>query len=103
MSAHSEGHAGAGNRFYLAVWGWLLGLTGVEIFLAYLQLPSVPMLTLLMGLSIVKAALIMSYFMHLRFERLRLVLTLVPALVIAISLLFVFYPDSLRILELGQP
>ena len=102
MSAHSEGHTGAGNRLYLAVWGWLLGLTGVEIFLAYLQLPPVPMLTLLMGLSIVKAALIMSYFMHLRFERLRLALTLVPALVIAISLLFVFYPDSLRILELGR-
>ena len=103
MSEHSEEHAGAGTKLYLFVWGWLLGLTAVEVFLAYLQMPPVPMLTLLMGLSIVKAALIMSYFMHLRFERLRLVLTLVPALVITICLLFVFYPDSLRILELGQP
>jgi cytochrome c oxidase subunit 4 len=103
MSAHSEEHAGAGTKLYLFVWGWLLGLTAVEVFLAYLQMPPVPMLTLLMGLSIVKAALIMAYFMHLRFERLRLVLTLVPALVITICLLFVFYPDSLRILELGQP
>jgi cytochrome c oxidase subunit 4 len=103
MSAHSEEHAGAGTKLYLVVWSGLLGLTAVEVFLAYLQMSPVPMLTLLMGLSIVKAALIMAYFMHLRFERLRLVLTLVPALVIAISLLFVFYPDSLRILELGQP
>jgi hypothetical protein len=34
--------------------------------------------------------------MHLRFERLSLVMTLVPALVICICLLFVFFPDSFR-------
>jgi cytochrome c oxidase subunit 4 len=54
------------------------------------------MLTILVGLSIIKAALIVAYFMHLRFERLSLVLTLVPMLVICICLLFVFFPDSFR-------
>jgi hypothetical protein len=34
--------------------------------------------------------------MHLRFERLSLVMTLVPALVICICLLLVFFPDSFR-------
>jgi hypothetical protein len=34
--------------------------------------------------------------MHLRFERLSLVLTLVPMLVICICLLLVFFPDSFR-------
>jgi cytochrome c oxidase subunit IV len=54
------------------------------------------MLTILIGLSIVKAALIVAYFMHLRFERLSLVLTLVPMLVVCICLLLVFFPDSFR-------
>ena len=58
------------------------------------------MLTILMGLSIIKAALIVAYFMHLRFERLSLVLTLVPMLIVCICLLFVFFPDSFRSLNL---
>src|SRR2546428_9850070 len=38
-------------------------------------------LTSLLGLSIIKAALIIAYFMHLKFERLSLFLTLFPMLV----------------------
>jgi cytochrome c oxidase subunit 4 len=89
------------NRLYLMVWTGLLVLTIVEVILAYLQFPVLAMLTLLMGLSLLKAGLIMAYFMHLRFERLSLTLTLIPALVICIALLMIFFPDSLRLLELG--
>jgi hypothetical protein len=39
--------------------------------------------------------------MHLRFERLSLVLTLVPALVLCICLILIFFfPDSARLHEL---
>jgi cytochrome c oxidase subunit 4 len=54
------------------------------------------MLTVLIGLSVIKAALIIAYFMHLRFERLSLVLTLMPALVMCLILLLIFFPDSFR-------
>ena len=91
----------AGTRLYMTVWGGLLGLTALEVILAYQNLPLGVMLSMLMALSVVKAALIMAYFMHLRFERLNLVLTLVPALVMVISLFFMFFPDSFRILKLG--
>jgi cytochrome c oxidase subunit 4 len=100
MSSHAtdtEEHFAGSNRLFLSVWGWLLLLTGFEVFLGYMQLPVVYMLVILMGASIVKAALIVAYFMHLRFERLNLVLTIIPALVIAICLmLLVFFPDSFR-------
>src|SRR5262245_25301082 len=98
MSAHAEPHehfAGS-NRLFVSVWVWLLALTGFEVFLGYKQLPIIYMLVILMGVSIIKAALIVAYFMHLRFERLNLVLTIVPALVICICLLLVFFPDSFR-------
>jgi cytochrome c oxidase subunit IV len=102
MSAHAETeeHFAGSNRLFMSVWIWLLVLTAFEVFLGYIHLPVVYMLVILMGASIIKAALIVAYFMHLRFERLNLVLTIVPAVVICICLLLVFFPDSFRSREL---
>jgi cytochrome c oxidase subunit 4 len=98
--AHAEPeeviHFAGSNRLFSMVWVWLLVLTGGEVFLGYINLPVVYMLVILMGASIVKAALIVAYFMHLRFERINLILTIVPAVVICICLLLVFFPDSFR-------
>ena len=98
MSTHieSQEHFAGSNKLFISVWGWLLLLTGLEVFLGYIHLPVPYMLVILMGASIIKAALIVAYFMHLRFERLNLILTIVPALVICICLLLVFFPDSFR-------
>src|SRR5436853_5047158 len=98
MSAHAESHehfAGT-NRLFISVWVWLLALTGFEVFLGYIRLPVTYMLVILMGASIIKAALIVAYFMHMRFERLNLVMTIVPAVVICVCLLLIFFPDSFR-------
>lgn len=89
-------HFDGTTRLFLSILAWLLGLTGIEVFLAYKQVPITIMLTILIGLSLIKAALIIAYFMHLRFERLTLVLTLIPALVMCLCLLMIFFPDSLR-------
>jgi cytochrome c oxidase subunit IV len=99
MATHAEGeheHFAGSNKLFISVWFWLLLLTGVEVFLGYVHLDFRLMLTILIGLSVIKAALIVAYFMHLRFERLSLVLTLVPMLVVCICLLLVFFPDSFR-------
>ena len=96
MSEHVEEHFAGSNKLFISIWIWLVVLTAIEVFLAYKPMSVVLMLTILMGLSIVKAALIVAYFMHLKFERLSLVLTIVPMLVVCICLLFVFFPDALR-------
>lgn len=98
MSAHVEEHehfAGS-NKLFTSIWVWLVLLTLIEIGLAYRPMSTLLMLSILLGLSIIKAALIVAYFMHLKFERLSLILTIVPMLVICICLLFVFFPDSFR-------
>jgi cytochrome c oxidase subunit IV len=46
---------------------------------------------------VLKAGLIMAYFMHLRFERFTLVLTLIPATIFCIGMMTVIFPDSLRL------
>jgi cytochrome c oxidase subunit 4 len=92
-----EVHFAGSTQVFMIVWGGLLVLTIIEIVLAYFPLKSLlVMLAILLGLSIIKAALIIAWFMHLKFERLSLILTLVPMLVICICLLFVFFPDSFR-------
>src|SRR5437773_2309206 len=99
MSAHAEEaiheHA-VGIPALIKVWVALLALTGIEVFLAYEQVPTLIMLTALVGLSIIKAALIIAYFMHLKFERFSLFLTLFPMLIFCILLMLVFMPDSMR-------
>ncbi|HWP84056.1 MAG TPA: cytochrome C oxidase subunit IV family protein [Terriglobia bacterium] len=98
-----HGHAEGSTRLYLSVWIILLALSVVEVYLGYIHLSVGLMLVLLMGLSLIKAGMIIAYFMHLRFERASLVWTLLPMWIIVTCLLFVFFPDSFRALELRFP
>ena len=62
MSTHTEEvpHVGATTMTFAKVWIVLLILTGAEVLLAYEQVPTMIMLTILVGLSVIKAALIVS-------------------------------------------
>ena len=95
-----QAHAEGSTRTFMIVWFWLLALTGVEVYLGYRQLELKLMLVLLMGLSVIKAALIIAYFMHLRYERPSMAFALMPALVMVIVLMNIFLPDSLRLLHM---
>ncbi len=98
MSDHSESH----SALFIKVWVALLVLTLVEILLAYIQFGQVAMVTMLMGLSLVKTALIMAYFMHLKFDKPALSWILcVPMVACLLIMVGYFFPDSYRILEFG--
>jgi len=102
MEAHVETHAGS-DKQNVVIWGVLLGLTAIEVLLAYEQVNLLLMLIILMGASIVKAALIVAYFMHLKFERLSLILTIVPTVVVLLCLFAILFPDSHRARVLRPP
>ncbi len=96
---HGESHGGM--RLMYIVWVWLIVLTVAEVLLAYFQVPLTVMLLLLIGMSLIKSVLIMAYFMHLRFDRASLTWTLIPAMVICILLMCIFFPDSVRLGSIG--
>ncbi len=98
-----HGAHGGSNRENVIVWGGLLALTAIEVFLAYIQINATLMLIILMGASIIKAALIVAYFMHLKFERLSLILTIVPTIVVLLCLFAILFPDSFRLHNLRPP
>jgi caa(3)-type oxidase subunit IV len=95
-----EHRAHSHTPFYI-VWGVLLGITAVEVGLAYQRLQPVRMLSILLALSIVKAALIISWFMHMRYEVTHMRRLMMAALCVCLVLMCVFFPDAFRILHLG--
>lgn len=96
-----EHHATGTTRLFLWVWFALLIMTGIETLLAYEDFALLLMLTLLMGLSVVKTGFIVSYFMHMRFERMGLFLIVVPTVVFVICMILIFfYPDSIRLMHM---
>jgi caa(3)-type oxidase subunit IV len=91
-----------GKGQYFWVWGALLLLTAVEVVLAYKRVfQPVRMLEALMILSVIKSALIIGYFMHLKFEIAAMKWVLMIAVVACLCLMFIFFPDAHRILDLG--
>jgi caa(3)-type oxidase subunit IV len=91
-----------GKGQYFWVWGALLLLTAVEVALAYNQVfQPVRMLEALMILSVIKSALIIGYFMHLKFEIAAMKWVLMVAVVACLCLMFIFFPDAFRIIHLG--
>lgn len=104
MSDHSEAlnlHPAVPAKTFVWIWVYLALLTGVEVYMGYIDLPAKIMLTILMGVSIIKAGLIMSWFMHLKYEKRSLTLWLVPAAVFCIGMmLLVFFWDSLRLAQM---
>src|SRR2546428_11944779 len=98
MSTHIEfqEHFAGNAKLFISVWVWLLLLTALEVFLGYIHLPVAYMLVILMGASIIKAALIVAYFFNHPSAPDIFTLSLHPALLICICLLLVFFPDSFR-------
>jgi cytochrome c oxidase subunit IV len=88
---------------YFWVWGALLVLTAIEVMLAYRQVfAPVRMLEILLVLSIIKSALIIAYFMHLKFETAIMRWMLVIAVTACFFIMyFFFFPDADRILSIG--
>jgi cytochrome c oxidase subunit 4 len=104
MSTHGNGsgeHQVGSTRLFLTVWIWLVAITGLEVFLGYEKLQPQLMLSLLVLLSLVKAGLIVSYFMHLKYEKLSLALILVPPAIFCICMILIFFfPDSWRLMQI---
>src|SRR5512140_2641502 len=95
-----EHRAHSHTPFYV-VWGVLLGITAIEVMLAYERLQPVRMLSILLGLSIVKAALIILWFMHMKYEIMRMRRVMMVSLCVCLALMCVFFADAFRIIDLG--
>ena len=97
--AEEQRHHSKGQ--FLWVWAGLLVMTGIEVWLAYQNMELIRILSILMGLSLIKAALIIAYFMHMKFEVSPMKWVTMSSLVFCLAMMLVFLPDAFRILHLG--
>ncbi|HLQ63376.1 MAG TPA: cytochrome C oxidase subunit IV family protein [bacterium] len=90
-----------GYRIYSVVWLWLLILTLLELGAVLVHVPRGLLVFLLLTMALMKAALIIAYFMHLRYERLSLVYAVVTPMFFLAIVIFAFMgPDALSVMHL---
>lgn len=78
---------------YLLVFFWLCVFTLIEVALSYVDMSRSLLAILLVGTSLIKAMLVATFFMHLKFEgKLIYFLVLFPSAIAVMFLLFLF-PD----------
>lgn len=99
-SLTEEAHVATDYRVYGVVWFWLLALTLLELGAVLVHLPRTLLIVLLLIMALMKAALIIAYFMHLRYERLSLVYAVVTPMFFLAIVIFAFMgPDALSVLH----
>ena len=85
MTTHE--HAHTGYRQYFVTWCWLLVMTLLALGIGYINgIPSGIKTFLLVGITLAKIFLIGSIFMHLKSERVNLVMMTFSPLVLAVIL-----------------
>ena len=78
---------------YMAVFYWLLALTIIEVAVVYAHLPKISMVIALVLLALTKAFLVAWYFMHLRSEKVALMMMVGVPLLLLVDLLIGLMPD----------
>jgi cytochrome c oxidase subunit IV len=75
---------------YMAIFWWLFGLTVLEVsYSVFTHPPKLVLMTVLVGLAIIKATMVALFFMHLRFERKSLGIIFASTLILGMILVSV--------------
>jgi cytochrome c oxidase subunit 4 len=86
--AHDHAHSTRYKQYFIT-WVWLLVMTSLALALGYVSaIPEGVKAALLVGITLAKIILIGAIFMHLKFERLNLVMMTFSPLVLSIILFF---------------
>jgi caa(3)-type oxidase subunit IV len=98
--AHHEDHGSMTKKKIWGVFWVLLGITTIEFFIALVLIPrgvlSHPVGNIIyIGLTLLKAFYIVAYFMHLKFEKIGLIYSiLVPLMFIIFFIIWMLYEGN---------
>jgi cytochrome c oxidase subunit 4 len=85
----------AGYKVYFITWFWLLVMTSLALGVGFVDMPEGLKAALLVAITLAKVAVIAAFFMHLRTEKLNLILLTFTPLVISMILFFFMGPDMM--------
>jgi cytochrome c oxidase subunit 4 len=94
MATAAHAHP-SGNRQYIITWVWLLVMTLLALSVGYVQsIPHGLKALILVGITLAKIGLIGAIFMHLKFERMNLVMLTFSPLVLSVILFFFTFGET---------
>jgi cytochrome c oxidase subunit 4 len=80
---------------YMAIFWWLFGLTVLEVcYSVFTHPPKLILMTVLVGLAVIKATMVALFFMHLRFEHKSLGIIFGSTLILGVILVSVGIADQ---------
>lgn len=82
-------------KLYFKTWVWLLVLTGIALGIGYAPINEALKAVLLVGTTLLKILVIAAVFMHLRYERVNLILITIAPLILAIIMFAFTFPETL--------
>jgi cytochrome c oxidase subunit 4 len=88
-------HHSLNYKTYLMTWLWLLVLTALALGIGYTNINEKLKAFLLVCTTLAKILVIAAIFMHLRYERINLILITFVPLVLAIILFSFTFPETL--------
>ena len=84
--AVKDEHAHPNEKIYIKVALWLGAITAAEIAISYIKMPDPAKIVALVGLSVIKFAAVVGYFMHLKFDNPTLRKPFITGIILAGSL-----------------
>jgi cytochrome c oxidase subunit 4 len=94
MAEHHDQHS-INYKTYLLTWFWLLVLTALALGVGYTNINEKLKAFLLVCTTLAKILVIAAVFMHLRYERVNLILLTFAPLVLAVILFSFTFPETL--------
>jgi cytochrome c oxidase subunit IV len=94
VAEHHDQHS-ITYKTYLMTWVWLLVLTALALGLGYANIDERLKAFLLVCTTLAKILVIAAVFMHLRYERINLILITFAPLILAVILFSFTFPETL--------
>lgn len=94
MAHAHDAHPAISYRTYAMTWFWLLVLTALALGLGYAPIPERLKALLLVCTTLAKILVIAAVFMHLRYEKLNLILITLAPLILAIIMFSFTFPET---------
>ena len=94
MAEQTHEH-GISYKTYFMTWMWLLVLTAIALGIGYAPINETFKAVLLVGTTLMKILVIAAVFMHLRYERVNLILITVAPLILAVVMFAFTFPETL--------
>ena len=95
MTTHAHAHP-TGYRQYLMIWVWLLVMTMTALGIGYVEaIPESIKALLLVSITLAKIYLIGAFFMHLRTEKVNLVMMTFSPLILSVVLFFFTFGETM--------